>query len=59
VDVPEPKRNRFCLEDEELGTINRLADRCEAYRSGGHDVEWAFENGDLYLLQRRDITTGV
>ena len=59
VDVPEPKRNRLCLEDEELGTINRLADRCEAYRSGGHDVEWAFENGDLYLLQRRDITTGV
>ena len=59
VDVPEPKRNRFCLREEELGSIDRLADRCEAYRRGGHDVEWAFEEGDLYLLQRRDITTGV
>ena len=59
VDVPEPKCSQFCLTANELGSIDRLADRCETYRSGGHDVEWAFQGNDLYLLQRRAITTGV
>lgn len=56
--VPDPDRNRLCLDDDRLGALDGLAERCEAYRSGGHDIEWAFADGDLYLLQRRDITTG-
>lgn len=55
--VPNEKQNRLCLTDEELQALDRLAKQCESYRSGGHDIEWAFENDDLYLLQRRDITT--
>lgn len=58
VSVPEAKRDRFCLTEDELQALDRLAQQVEAYPDGGHDIEWAFAEGDLYLLQRRDITTG-
>lgn len=57
--VPEPDRDRLCLNDDDLRALDELAERCERFRSGGHDIEWAFEGGDLYLLQRRDITTAA
>lgn len=56
--VPNGMQDRLCLNDEELRALDTLAERCESYRSGGHDIEWAFEDDALYLLQRRDITTG-
>lgn len=57
VSVPEAERDQFCLAGDELRALDRLAERCERYRRGGHDIEWAFADGDLYLLQRRAITT--
>lgn len=57
--VPDGDRDRLCLTDGELTSLDRLAERCEAYRSGGHDIEWAFADDELHLLQRRDITTRV
>lgn len=57
VRVPAPDQERLCLDDERLGQLEDLAAGCEAYRSGGHDIEWAFADGELSLLQRRDITT--
>lgn len=57
VTVPDAKQSRFCLTDDELQALDRLAGQVEAYRDGGHDVEWAFADGELHLLQRRDITT--
>lgn len=56
--VGEPDRTGFCLDDDQLRTLDGIAERCEVHWSGGHDVEWAFRDGDCYLLQRRDITTG-
>lgn len=55
--VPDDKQEQLCLNDEELRALDGLAKQCDDYRSGGHDIEWAFEDDDLYLLQRRDITT--
>lgn len=57
VSVPDAKQARLCLTNDELQTLDRLARQVEAYRDGGHDIEWAFAEGDPYLLQRRDITT--
>jgi pyruvate,water dikinase len=54
--VPEPDRERYCLDDRRLRMLERLAQQCDDYRSGGHDIEWAFGNDRCYLLQRRDIT---
>lgn len=57
VSVPDAKQARFCLTDDELQALDRLAHQVEAYGDGGHDIEWAFAEDDLFLLQRRDITT--
>lgn len=55
--VPSRLRDRPCLSDGDLRDLARLADACESLRPGGHDVEWAIADDQLYLLQRRAITT--
>jgi pyruvate, water dikinase len=47
---------RLCLDDGQLETLSRLADRCEHVYGPGRDVEWAYASGTLYLLQCRAIT---
>ncbi len=58
VAVPEAKRRAPCLNDADLRALDALATRCDgAYPDGRpHDIEWAFEEGELFLLQRRAIT---
>jgi pyruvate,water dikinase len=47
-----------CVAAAELRALNELAVLCDdVFGSGPHDIEWAFEAGALYLLQRRPITT--
>ena len=47
---------RLCLNDDQLGELNKLAGRCEQIYGSGRDVEWAIAGGMLYLLQCRAIT---
>jgi pyruvate,water dikinase len=49
---------RLCLDDDQLGRLNRLAGRCEEIYGSARDVEWAIASGTLYLLQCRAITKG-
>lgn len=49
---------RLCLNDDQLGELNRLAGRCEHIYGPARDVEWAIAGGTLYLLQCRAITKG-
>ena len=49
---------RLCLDDDQLGELNRLAGRCEQIYGSARDVEWAIAGGTLYLLQCRAITKG-
>lgn len=49
---------RLCLDDAELGTLGALALQCEKVYGPRRDVEWAFQDGMLYLLQCRAVTTG-
>jgi pyruvate,water dikinase len=46
----------FCLNDEMLAALHDLANRCESVFGQGVDIEWAFADGTLYLLQCRAIT---
>ena len=46
----------LCLDDEQLGELNRLADRCEQVYGPARDIEWAIRAGELYLLQCRAVT---
>ena len=55
-DVPPDLVERLCLDDGQLGELNRLADRCEQIYGPARDIEWAFAGGALYLLQCRAVT---
>lgn len=55
-DVPPELAERLCVDDEQLGELNRLAGRCEHIYGPARDVEWAIAGGTLYLLQCRAIT---
>jgi pyruvate,water dikinase len=46
----------LCLDDEQLGELNRLALRCEEVYGPDRDIEWAVADGTLYLLQCRAVT---
>jgi hypothetical protein len=48
-----------CLADEQLQALSALADDCERVYGAGRDIEWAFADGQLYLLQCRAVTTSV
>lgn len=45
-----------CLEDRELRELSALAQRCMQIFGPGLDLEWAYAQGKLYLLQCRPIT---
>lgn len=45
------------LTDEQIFELARLIKKCERYYGGPVDTEWSYENGKLYLLQSRPITT--
>lgn len=47
---------QLCLDDGGLAELNDLAGRCEQAFGAGRDLEWAFADGALYLLQCRAVT---
>lgn len=49
----------LCLDDRRLASLHSLARRCEEAFQGPSDIEWAFADADLHLLQRRAITGAV
>jgi pyruvate, water dikinase len=49
----------LCLDDRRLAALHALARRCEEAFQGPSDIEWAFADGTLHLLQRRAITAAV
>jgi pyruvate,water dikinase len=53
--VPELVHAR-CLDDAQLRRLHTLATRCEEVFGGIQDLEWAFTDSTLYLLQRRAAT---
>ncbi len=46
----------LCLDDDQLAALNALATRCEEVYGPARDIEFAFANGELYLLQCRAVT---
>lgn len=53
----EPERVRaLCLSDVHLAALHELTRQCEGEYGGRLDIEWAFADGRVYLLQCRAIT---
>ena len=57
-EVPAAQVNQLCLDDAQLAALGALALRCEQVYGPRRDIEWAFQDGTLYLLQCRAVTTG-
>ena len=55
-EIPPQLVERLCLDDDQLGELTRLADRCEHVYGRARDIEWAIAGGTLYLLQCRAVT---
>jgi pyruvate,water dikinase len=49
---------QICLDDAQLASLCELALQCEKVYGPRRDIEWAFQEGTLYLLQCRAVTTG-
>ncbi len=47
---------KLCLDDDRLMELNLLAGQCEQVFGPARDIEWAFAQGQLYLLQCRAVT---
>ncbi|HEX5614036.1 MAG TPA: PEP/pyruvate-binding domain-containing protein [Acidimicrobiia bacterium] len=47
---------QLCLDDEQLAQLHALAAHCEDVYGPARDIEWAFADGRLYLLQCRAVT---
>lgn len=47
---------RACVSQAQLAELDALASRCETAFGGARDLEWAFVDGKLILLQCRAVT---
>ncbi len=56
IPVAAQRVHALALDDSQLGELHELTLRCEAEYGGRLDIEWAFADGRLYLLQCRGIT---
>jgi pyruvate,water dikinase len=54
--VPEDRQTAPCLGDEQLAALAELGRRVEAFYKEPRDIEWAFAEGQFWLLQARPIT---
>lgn len=50
--------SQLCLDDGQLAALGALALQCEKAYGPRRDIEWAFQDGALHLLQCRAVTTG-
>jgi pyruvate, water dikinase len=57
VDLTEEEAARRVLRDDEVLVLARLALRIEEHYGAPQDIEWAAEDGAIYLVQTRPITT--
>ncbi len=55
--VPENKNNLQKLSDEHIIALAKIANQLEAHYQFPQDIEWGLEEGKLYILQTRPITT--
>src|SRR5262249_43928123 len=56
--LPPAQVTQLCLDDAQLVALGELALQCERVYGPRRDIEWAIQDGKLFLLQCRAVTTG-
>jgi pyruvate,water dikinase len=54
--VPSKKASQQKLKDQEILSLAELGHRVEAHYGTPQDIEWAEENGELFIVQSRPVT---
>lgn len=57
VPVPKAKEASASLTDEQVVAVAELARRAGKHFGRPQDIEWAYANGELFLLQSRPVTS--
>lgn len=57
VKVPKSLVNKIKLTDEEIIALAKIGDAIHKHYYFPQDMEWAMEDGELYIVQSRPITT--
>lgn len=57
VSVPEVQQMASSLSESEIKAVAQLTKRLEVELGAPQDCEWAIENGELYVVQTRPITS--
>ena len=57
VDLEEGRQNEPSISDAEAKALTNLGTKLEEYFKAPQDAEWAIEEGKVYVLQSRPITT--
>ncbi len=57
VELSEEIAHAQVLSNDEISTLVKLGEKIETHFGAPQDVEWAIENGNLYILQSRPVTT--
>jgi len=57
--LPEHLSRQPSLSDEAIRTVADVARRVEEHHGGPVDIEWAWENGRVWVLQSRPVTTSL
>lgn len=57
VEVPEELREERVLSPEEIAKLAELGKRIQGHYNFPQDTEWAINNGDIFMLQSRPVTT--
>jgi pyruvate,water dikinase len=58
-EVAPDRAEALTLDDDQLAQLAALATECEAVYGTARDIEWAIDDGVLYLLQCRAVTTST
>jgi len=57
VGVPEDLKNKQVLNDDEILALTKMGKRIHDHYGSPQDTEWAIEEGKVYMLQSRPVTT--
>jgi len=57
VPVPDDLKNKQVLNEDEIAQLVELGKRIQEHYQFPQDTEWAIENGKIFMLQSRPVTT--
>ena len=57
VDVPHDKQETIKLPENKIIELAKISKKIEKHYAWPQDIEWAYEKGQLYIVQSRPVTT--